>query len=92
LAAVPMVGFGFVDNIIMIQAGVIIDHTFAGVRFGFLTLVAAAFRNLSSDASGVLFSSVIKSAPARLYLKLPNMTAAQVFMATTRHTATLGLG
>jgi hypothetical protein len=91
LAAVPMVGFGFVDNIIMIQAGVIIDHTFAGVRFGFLTLVAAAFRNLSSDASGVLFSSVIKSAPARLY-KLPNMTAAQVFMATTRHTATLGLG
>jgi hypothetical protein len=87
-----MVGFGFVDNIIMIQAGVIIDHTFAGVRFGFLTLVVVAFRNLSSDASGVLFSSIIKSAAARLYLKLPNMTAAQVFMATTCRTATLGLG
>jgi hypothetical protein len=75
----------------MIQAGNIIDHTF-GVRFGFLTLVAAALGNLSLDASGVLFGSVVKSAAARLYLKLPNMTAAQVVMAVTRRTATLGLG
>jgi chaperonin GroEL len=92
----PSATYGFnaqtEEYVDMIQAGVIIDHTFAGVRFGFLTLVVVAFRNLSSDASGVLFSSIIKSAAARLYLKLPNMTAAQVFMATTCRTATLGLG
>ena len=57
-----MVGLlGFMDNIIMIQAGNIIDHTF-GVRFVLLTLVAAAFGNLCSDASGVLFGSAVESA------------------------------
>jgi hypothetical protein len=83
-----MVGFGLMDNII-IQAGDIIDHTLE-VRFGFLTLFAAAFGNLSSDASGVLFSSVVKLAAAWLYLKLPNMPAAQAGMAAMRRAATLG--
>ena len=84
-----MVGFGFMDNIIMIQAGDVIDHTL-GVRFGFSTLVAAAFGNLCSDASGVLFGSVVESAAARLRLELPNLTAAQAGMAATRRAATLG--
>jgi len=84
-----MVGFGFMDNIIMIQAGNIIDNTF-GVRFGLSTLVAAAFGNLCSDALGVLFGSAVESAAARLHLELPNMTAAQVGMAGMRRTATLG--
>ncbi|KAL3800749.1 hypothetical protein ACHAW5_009319 [Stephanodiscus triporus] len=85
----PMVGFGFMDNIIMITAGDLIDHTL-GVRFGLSTLVAAAFGNLCSDMSGVLFGSVVESAAARLKLELPNLTAAQSSMAVTRRAATLG--
>ena len=42
VAAVPMVGFGFMDNLVMIQAGDLIDNTL-GVRFGLATLTAAAF-------------------------------------------------
>ena len=34
VSALPMVGFGFVDNLIMIQAGDLIDNSI-GVKFGF---------------------------------------------------------
>ena len=36
------VGFGFMDNLVMIQAGDLIDNTI-GVHFGLATLTAAAF-------------------------------------------------
>lgn len=39
--AVPMVGFGFMDNIIMIQVGDLIDSSL-GVTFGLATITAAA--------------------------------------------------
>ena len=89
LAAVPMIGFGFMDNIIMIQAGDLIDHTL-GVRFGFSTLVAAALGNLCSDASGVLFGSVVESAASKLNLRLPHLTPAQACMTITRRAGTIG--
>ena len=53
-SAVPMIGFGFMDNLIMIQAGDLIDNT-TGVRFGLATLTAAAFgqvRKFGSRARG----------------------------------------
>lgn len=37
-----MVGFGFMDNLVMIQAGDMIDSTI-GVTLGLSTLTAAAF-------------------------------------------------
>ena len=40
-SAVPMIGFGFMDNIVMIQAGQYIDSTL-GVALGLATLTAAA--------------------------------------------------
>ncbi|CAN0299735.1 unnamed protein product, partial [Hapterophycus canaliculatus] len=40
-SAVPMVGFGIMDNFVMLTAGDIIDNTF-GVKFGLATLTAAA--------------------------------------------------
>jgi len=40
-SAVPMVGFGFMDNTIMIHAGEYLDTT-VGVTFGLSTLTAAA--------------------------------------------------
>lgn len=53
-AAIPMVGFGFMDNFVMIQAGGYIDSTL-GVQFGLATLTAAAMGQVVSDVSGVLF-------------------------------------
>lgn len=50
-AAVPMIGFGFIDNFIMLQAGEYLD-TSIGVTFGISTLTAAAVGQIFSDVSG----------------------------------------
>jgi hypothetical protein len=55
----PMVGFGIMDNFIMIQAGDAIDNTF-GATLGIATLTAAAFGQVFSDVSGVLFGGVVE--------------------------------
>jgi hypothetical protein len=68
-SAVPMVGFGFMDNFVMIQAGSYIDSTI-GVKFGLATMTAAAMGQVVSDVSGVLFGGtmerVFKVKPASL--------------------------
>jgi len=78
-----MVGFGFMDNIIMIQAGDFIDSTL-GVTFGFSTLTAAAFGNICSDTSGCLFGGIVESASEKLRLPGPKFTAAQASMRIVR--------
>jgi len=47
-SAIPMVGFGFMDNFIMIQAGGYIDATL-GVKMGLATMTAAAMGQVFSD-------------------------------------------
>lgn len=51
-AAVPMIGFGFMDNLVMITMGEFIDSTM-GVTFGLSTLTAAGF--------GQIFSGIRRS-------------------------------
>lgn len=58
-AAVPMIGFGFMDNFIMIQAGSMIDNTL-GVQFGLATMTAAALGQVVSDTCGVLFGGTLE--------------------------------
>ncbi len=64
-----MVGFGFMDNFIMITAGTAIDQTL-GVQLGLATMTAAAIGQVVSDVSGVLFGDTLASwfnvAPANL--------------------------
>ena len=50
--AIPMVGFGIMDNLIMIQVGEQIDLTF-GVSLGLQTMTAAGFGQVISDTAGV---------------------------------------
>ncbi|KAG7349545.1 transmembrane protein [Nitzschia inconspicua] len=57
-AAVPMIGFGFMDNFIMIQAGSMIDNTI-GVQLGLATMTAAALGQVISDTCGVLFGGTL---------------------------------
>ncbi len=89
LAAIPMLGFGFMDNIIMIQAGDYIDTTFGAV-LGISTLTAAGFGNVCSDVSGVLFGGVVESAADKLNLARPQWSAAQRELRAVRLASTAG--
>ncbi|CAK0802504.1 unnamed protein product, partial [Prorocentrum cordatum] len=62
---VPMVGFGFMDNTVMIHAGNAIDLTL-GVTLGLSTLAAAACGQICSDVAGVTFGGAIESAAMKL--------------------------
>jgi len=57
--AVPFIGFGFADNLIMILAGDAIDKTL-GAAFGISTLAAAGFGNMFSDVIGIGVGDVIE--------------------------------
>lgn len=74
--AVPFVGFGFVDNTVMIQVGNCIDLTL-GVTFGLSTMAAAACGQICSDIAGVMGGGAIEAAATRLGLPTPDFTEAQ---------------
>uniref|UniRef100_A0A6V1R239 GAF domain-containing protein n=1 Tax=Heterosigma akashiwo TaxID=2829 RepID=A0A6V1R239_HETAK len=76
ISAVPMIGFGFTDNLVMILAGDAIDSTI-GVRFGLSTLAAAGLGQCCSDTTGVLFGNTLDAAATRLGLPQPRLTPAQ---------------
>merc|ERR1719394_2348632 len=64
-AAIPMVGFGFMDNTI-------------GFTFGLATLVAAGFGQVLSDSSGVVFGNSLEAfLGKRLNLTPPDVTPLQ---------------
>ncbi|CAK0802505.1 unnamed protein product, partial [Prorocentrum cordatum] len=73
---VPMVGFGFMDNTVMIHAGNAIDLTL-GVTLGLSTLAAAACGQICSDVAGVTFGGAIESAAMKLGLPSPGFTEEQ---------------
>jgi hypothetical protein len=73
---IPMVGFGIMDNLIMIIAGDAIDTAFHA-RFGIATLTAAAFGQVLSDMSGVMFGGVVERTFSKMGLRAPSLTAAQ---------------
>lgn len=64
-----MVGFGFMDNFVMITVGSAIDNTL-GVQLGLATMTAAAIGQVVSDVSGVVFgdtlSRIFRISPAKL--------------------------
>mmetsp|Transcript_16793 Transcript_16793/g.31820 ORF Transcript_16793/g.31820 Transcript_16793/m.31820 type:complete len:352 (+) Transcript_16793:78-1133(+) len=72
-----MIGFGFMDNMVMIQAGDFIDNHI-GVSFGLTTLTAAALGQVCSDVSGVCFGGVIESLAAKLGLPSSTLTNEQL--------------
>jgi hypothetical protein len=76
-SAVPMVGFGFMDNTIMIHAGEYLDNT-VGVTFGLSTLTAAAMGQVMSDFSGVLFGGTVGELAAKCGLPDPKLTEFQL--------------
>lgn len=73
----PFIGFGFMDNAILIIAGDAID-TSLGVSLGITTLCAAAIGNIISDLAGIGCAAYIEEFCATtLKLPIPRLSSAQ---------------
>lgn len=87
--AIPMYSFGFMDNLIMIQAGDAIDATL-GSTLALSTLTSAAFGQLCSDSFGVAFGATVERFSAKLGLPVSNLTPEQALMPVSRNSSTAG--
>eukprot|EP00592_Proboscia_alata_P001593 CAMPEP_0194369400 /NCGR_PEP_ID=MMETSP0174-20130528/17694_1 /TAXON_ID=216777 /ORGANISM="Proboscia alata, Strain PI-D3" /LENGTH=481 /DNA_ID=CAMNT_0039146311 /DNA_START=48 /DNA_END=1493 /DNA_ORIENTATION=- len=87
--AVPFIGFGLMDNAIMILAGDAIDQSL-GVILGISTLCAAALGNIISDVAGVMMGTIIEDYCSKLGLPRPNITEAQRTLRSVRFSGQLG--
>lgn len=77
VTAVPFVGFGIMDNAVMILAGDAID-TSLGVLLGISTMCAAAIGNIVSDVAGIMLGTVIEDfCTNQLGLHAPPLSTAQ---------------
>eukprot|EP00928_Gymnodinium_smaydae_P047720 TRINITY_DN31868_c0_g1_i1.p1 TRINITY_DN31868_c0_g1~~TRINITY_DN31868_c0_g1_i1.p1 ORF type:complete len:342 (+),score=96.61 TRINITY_DN31868_c0_g1_i1:85-1110(+) len=86
--AVPMIGFGIMDNSILIRAGDAIDNSL-GEQFNLTGLECAACGQVLSDFSGVVFGGVIESI-SRKFILPPSLSASQHAMRITQFTGTAG--
>lgn len=87
--AIPFIGFGFLDNAIMIAAGTQIELSI-GVVFGISTMAAAALGNLVSDLAGLGLAGYVEALAARLGMQIPEFTPKQADMWQTRVSSHLG--
>ena len=88
-SCVPFIGFGFVDNAVMICAGDLIETQMLKV-FTISTLAAAGLGNLMSDVAGVGLGGVIESFAAKLGVEAPPLSRAQLQLPAARWAQHLG--
>ncbi|KHN81824.1 Transmembrane protein 65 [Toxocara canis] len=74
---VPFVGFGFLDNMVMIIAGEYIDQ-WLGAWLAISTMAAAALGNIISDVAGVGLAHYVEFLVCRFGLKHPVLTSEQL--------------
>jgi GAF domain-containing protein len=84
-----MFGFGFMDNLVMIQAGDLIDNSI-GVAFGLATLTSAAYGQIVSDVTGTVSSGLIEALASSLGLRRAGLTTEQLSLRSVRISGTLG--
>eukprot|EP00037_Helgoeca_nana_P023601 m.245524 g.245524 ORF g.245524 m.245524 type:complete len:397 (+) comp26406_c1_seq1:191-1381(+) len=89
-AAVPMIGFGFMDQLVMITVGDHIDANL-GATLGIHTLTAAALGQVVSDTSGVLFGQVIENIGQKVGLPSSKLTAEQMKLPRVLGVRTAGM-
>lgn len=87
--ALPFVGFGFLDNFIMIVAGDYIDTTI-GLTLGISTMAAAGLGNTLSDIAGIGSAWYVENLASRVGVHMPELTPAQLEMSSTRWSINLG--
>jgi len=88
-SAIPMVGFGFMDNLVMIEAGEMIDLSL-GVTFALSTLTAAGFGQCVSDVAGLTCGGIVDAIVSKLNLPHHCLTPTQLGMKCSRITITAG--
>ncbi|KAL6489082.1 hypothetical protein MHYP_G00028230 [Metynnis hypsauchen] len=81
--AIPFIGFGFLDNAIMIVAGTQIELSI-GVILGISTMAAAALGNLVSDLAGLGLAGYVEALACRLGMQIPDLSPKQADMWQTR--------
>uniref|UniRef100_A0A1I7SNX2 MATE family efflux transporter n=2 Tax=Bursaphelenchus xylophilus TaxID=6326 RepID=A0A1I7SNX2_BURXY len=72
----PFIGFGILDNMLMILAGEYIEHSLGAV-FTISTMAAAALGNMVSDVFGMGLAHYVELFVMRMGFKLPTLTTAQ---------------
>ncbi|XP_078487028.1 transmembrane protein 65-like [Ciona intestinalis] len=85
----PFIGFGFLDNAIMILAGEYIDVKI-GATLGITTMAAAALGNLISDLAGIGLAGYVELLCCKLGLPTPDLTPAQLELSATRIVSNFG--
>jgi Transmembrane protein 65/GAF domain len=88
--AIPFVGFGIMENSILIIAGDAIDTTL-GVALGISTMCAAAIGNIISDVAGVLLGTFVEDFTQK-YLAVPSpvLSDAQRKLRSVRYASQFG--
>eukprot|EP00040_Diaphanoeca_grandis_P029348 m.171678 g.171678 ORF g.171678 m.171678 type:complete len:268 (+) comp31657_c0_seq1:425-1228(+) len=77
ISTIPMVGFGFADNAIMICAGEAIDETFGNI-LRISTMAAAGLGNALSDVCGIFLADKIMFVATKFGLPLQTLTTQQM--------------
>ncbi|KAK0399381.1 hypothetical protein QR680_003017 [Steinernema hermaphroditum] len=86
--ATPFVGFGILDNMIMIFAGEYIDQSL-GVYLSISTMAAAALGNIISDVAGVGLAHYVESLVSQAGIKHPVLTSEQLESSQSRYTVNI---
>ena len=85
-SAIPFIGFGFLDNAIMLLAGNEIDNAFSA--FGISALACAALGNTVSDVAGIKAGGVIERVASKMGLPDPGLTMQQLKSETVKSIST----
>ena len=89
VSAVPFIGFGFMDNTIMIHAGNAIDCSI-GVALGLSTLSAAAIGQIVANGMSIAFGGYVEALARAAGLPRPDFSCAQRSLPRVRHVGLLG--
>eukprot|EP00536_Pseudo-nitzschia_multiseries_P015738 jgi/Psemu1/218980/e_gw1.942.23.1 len=84
-----MVGFGIMDNVVMITAGGAIDSTI-GVSLGISTMAAAGLGQCCSDVAGLTSGGIVDAAVSKLNLPSHGLSPQQLDTKTARMSSLLG--
>jgi len=87
--SLPFIGFGFLDNFIMIVAGEYIDHKL-GVTLGISTMAAAGLGNTLSDMCGIGSAWYVESWADKLGAHAPDLSPSQLEMTSCRVAGNVG--
>ena len=87
--SLPFIGFGFLDNLVMIIAGESIDASI-GASLAISTMAAAALGNTLSDVFGIGSAWYVEHWAAKLGVSPPALSLEQLELKSSRVAANLG--